>query len=127
MMCSAPSPHTTGGGGAASFSCTSHPDPGYPPSTTASSFLDTDSLIFPAPDPRIAASGGGGMEAAGRVQHQLLSGKLLGNKYRRLFAAALDAQHSRPSALYSYVCLADKMLELFAESYRDRGRGYPSS
>ncbi|XP_059502486.1 E3 ubiquitin-protein ligase MYCBP2 isoform X5 [Stegostoma tigrinum] len=95
MMCSAPSPHTTGGGGAASFSCTSHPDPGYPPSTTAASFLDTDSLIFPAPDPRIAASGGGGMEAAGRVQHELLSGKQLGNKYRRLFAAALDAQHSR--------------------------------
>ncbi|XP_060681899.1 E3 ubiquitin-protein ligase MYCBP2 isoform X8 [Hemiscyllium ocellatum] len=109
MMCSAPAPHTTGGGGgAASFSCTSHPDPGYPPSATAaaagssssstSSFLYTDSLIFPAPDPRIAATasgGAGGMEAAGRVQHQLLSGKLLGNKYRRLFAAALDAQHSR--------------------------------
>ncbi|XP_072434052.1 E3 ubiquitin-protein ligase MYCBP2 isoform X16 [Chiloscyllium punctatum] len=107
MMCSAPAPHTTGGGGAASFSCTSHPDPGYPPSATAaaaagssssSSFLYTDSLIFPAPGPRIAATasgGAGGMEAAGRVQHQLLSGKLLGNKYRRLFAAALDAQHSR--------------------------------
>ncbi|XP_078077740.1 E3 ubiquitin-protein ligase MYCBP2 isoform X18 [Mustelus asterias] len=98
MMCSAPSPHTpAAAAAAASFSCTSHTESGYPPAAASSSSLYTDSLLFPAPDPRIAAAGGGGgMEtAAGRVQHQLLSGKLLGNKYQRLFAAALDTQHSR--------------------------------
>ncbi|XP_072332294.1 E3 ubiquitin-protein ligase MYCBP2 isoform X19 [Scyliorhinus torazame] len=97
MMCSAPSPHTPGAAAAASssFFCTPHMEPGYPPTAATSSSLYTDSLFFPAPDPRIAA-GGGGMEAgAGRVQHQLLSGKLLGHKYQRLFAAALDTQHGR--------------------------------
>ncbi|XP_041054897.1 E3 ubiquitin-protein ligase MYCBP2 isoform X1 [Carcharodon carcharias] len=110
MMCSAPSPHTPGAAAASAsssfFSCTSHTEPGYPPSAAvASSSLHTDSLLFPASDPRIVAAaatagggggGAGGMEAgAGRVQHQLLSGKLLGSKYQRLFAAALDTQHSR--------------------------------
>ncbi|XP_062904556.1 E3 ubiquitin-protein ligase MYCBP2 isoform X16 [Mobula hypostoma] len=98
MMCSAPSLPAPGAGGL--FSCTSHTEPDSSPAAC----LYTDSLLLPPPgsaaDARAVATaagggrgGGGGMEdGAGR---QLLSGKLLGNKYQQLFAAALDLQHSR--------------------------------
>eukprot|EP00062_Callorhinchus_milii_P006572 gi/632947251/ref/XP_007888958.1/ PREDICTED: E3 ubiquitin-protein ligase MYCBP2 isoform X6 [Callorhinchus milii] len=125
MMCSAPSPPApgagAGGGGAGSgfpgrgFSCssgTSRTEPAFP---AAGAARYSDSLLptMPVPgglaptllppgsaagDPSVAGGGGGGggMEVgAGRLQHLLLSGKLLGEKYQHLFTAALDTQLSR--------------------------------